>query len=71
MSHLYACTRSLCKIYTVGTVLAPVAFAPGVMLVSMLHGKKDVAVVVKVTNQQTSLVAQMVKRLSTMWETQV
>ena len=55
----------------VGTVLAPVAFAPGVMLVSMLHGKKDVAVVVKVTNQQTSLVAQMVKRLSTMWETQV
>ena len=52
-------------------VLAPVAFAPGVMLVSMLHGKKDVAVVVKVTNQQTSLVAQMVKRLSTMWETQV
>ena len=37
----------------------------------MLQGKKDVAVVIKVTNQQTSLVAQMVKRLPTMWETQV
>ena len=37
----------------------------------MLQGKKDVAVVIKVTNQQTSLVAQMVKCLPTMWETQV
>ena len=35
------------------------------------QGKKDVAVVIKVTNQQTSLVAQMVKRLPTIRETQV
>lgn len=48
-------TRSLCKIYVVGTVLAPVAFAPGDMLVNMLHGKKDFAVVIKVTIQQTKV----------------
>ena len=47
------CTRSLCKIYIVGTVLAPVAFAPAVMLMSVLRGKKDVGIVIKVTNQQT------------------
>lgn len=30
-------------------------FAPGDMLVNMLHGKKDFAVVIKVTNQQTKV----------------
>lgn len=48
-------TRSLCKIYVVGTVLAPVPFAPGDMLVNVLHGKKDFAVVIKVTNQQSKV----------------
>lgn len=53
VSFICVYTRSLCKIYIMGTVFAPVAFAPAVMLMSVLRGKKDVGVVIKVTNQQT------------------
>lgn len=52
--HLYVCILGHCvKSISCGTVSAPVAFAPAVMLMSVLRGKKDVGVVIKVTNQQT------------------